>query len=227
MKNHSLLYYTTIVGMFSFNCFAQNASNLYLNQKKIGDSKAKDLAMTNKNYPGKKVEYYHVEEIINVKFGGHKTTYDVTDAELIATNNLGPNNIRIITPKFANGEKSTLKLKAAKSRIINDSSDISIAKIDQKKNTSVYIDVIKTYERMYNKGYRSVDMLKKTGNAYFFNGDMNSAAKSYTDLFKMTSDLEPEYYYRFSLSLRSIGENDKANEMLKKFNELSGNTARE
>ncbi|MFW0739440.1 tetratricopeptide repeat protein [Flavobacterium sp. T12S277] len=227
MKNHSLLYYTTIVSMFSFNCFAQNASNLYLNQKKIGDSKTNVLAMTDKNYPGKKVAYYHVEEIINVKFGGHKTTYDVTDPELINTSNLGPNNTRVITPKFANAENNTLKLKAAKSRVIEDSSAIATTEIKKKKNVSVYIDVIKTYERMYDKGYRSVDMLKKTGNAYFFNGDMDSAAKSYADLFKMTSDLEPEYYYRFSLSLRSIGENDKANEMLKKFNELSGNTARE
>jgi hypothetical protein len=39
----------------------------------------------------------------------------------------------------------------------------------------------------------------------------------------MTSDLEAEYYYRYSASLMAIGENDKANEMLARFNQFSRN----
>jgi hypothetical protein len=42
----------------------------------------------------------------------------------------------------------------------------------------------------------------------------------------MTSDIEPVYYYRYTQSLRAIGEND-TNEMLKKFHQLSGDDSEE
>jgi hypothetical protein len=35
------------------------------------------------------------------------------------------------------------------------------------------------------------------------------------------------YYYRYTQSLRAIGENDKTNEMLKKFHQLSGDDTEE
>tara|TARA_R110000868_G_scaffold153556_1_gene379032 strand:+ start:1616 stop:3553 length:1938 start_codon:yes stop_codon:yes gene_type:complete len=97
---------------------------------------------------------------------------------------------------------------------------------DKKYENFAYIDAIKTYERVAEKGYKSIDMFQKLGNAYYFNGELSNAAKWYTELFAMTSDLEPKYYYRYSQSLRSIGENDKANEILEKFNRISGNDSR-
>ena len=97
---------------------------------------------------------------------------------------------------------------------------------DKKYENFAYIDAIKTYERVAEKGYKSIDMFQKLGNAYYFNGELSNAAKWYTELFAMTSDLEPKYYYRYSQSLRSIGENDKANEILEKFNQISGNDSR-
>ena len=97
---------------------------------------------------------------------------------------------------------------------------------DKKYNSYAYIDAIKTYERVAEKGYKSVDMLKKLGNSYYFNSDLNKAAKWYGELFAMTSDLESEYYYRYAQSLKSIGQNDKANQMMEKFNQKSGNDNR-
>jgi hypothetical protein len=35
--------------------------------------------------------------------------------------------------------------------------------------------------------------------------------------------LEPEYYYRYSISLKAVGEEQKASEILKKYNQLSRN----
>ncbi len=99
----------------------------------------------------------------------------------------------------------------------------AVSKETQKKDNYAYIDAVKTYERVSEKGYKSPDMLKKMGNAYFFNEKLDKAAKCYGELCEMTADLEPEYYYRYSISLRAIGENEKANENLKKFNQLSGN----
>ena len=89
-----------------------------------------------------------------------------------------------------------------------------------------YIDAAKTYERVAEKGYESIDMLKKMGDSYFFNDELDKAEKCYGKLFSKTSDLEPEYYYRYSIALKSIGKTDKANEYLKKFNQLSSNNTR-
>ena len=97
---------------------------------------------------------------------------------------------------------------------------------DKKYDSYAYIDAIKTYERVAEKGYKSVDMFQKLGNAYYFNSEFEKAAKWYTELFAMNSDLEPEYYYRYAQSLKSIGQDDKSNQMFEKFNEKSGNDSR-
>jgi len=99
---------------------------------------------------------------------------------------------------------------------------------DKKYDSYAYIDAIKTYERVAEKGYKSVDMFKKLGNAYYFNGELDKAAKWYGELFAMAADtdLEAEYYYRYAQSLRSISQNDKADEMLQKFIQKSGNDSR-
>jgi tetratricopeptide (TPR) repeat protein len=98
-----------------------------------------------------------------------------------------------------------------------------VSKETQKKDNYAYIDAVKTYERVSDKGYKSPEMLKKMGNAYFFNEELDKAAKCYGELCEMTTDLDPEYYYRYSIVLKAIGENEKASENLKKFNQLSGN----
>ncbi len=100
------------------------------------------------------------------------------------------------------------------------------AEADKKYESYAYIDAIKTYERVAEKGYKSVDMFQKLGNSYYFNSEFEKAAKWYTELFAMNTDLEPEYYYRYAQSLKSIGQDDKSNQMLEKFNEKSGNDSR-
>lgn len=95
---------------------------------------------------------------------------------------------------------------------------------DKKYTNLAYIDAIKTYERVAEKGYQSTDMYKKIGNSYYFNGELESAAKWYAELFAMNTDVEPEYYFRYSQSLQSIGENQKANEMQQLFRQKIGIT---
>ena len=102
-----------------------------------------------------------------------------------------------------------------------------LAAADKKYDNYAYVDAIKTYEKIAKKGYKSADMFKKLGNAYYYNGELDQAAKWYGELFAMdTTTIEPEYYYRYSQSLRSIGQNDKADEMLDLFNQKSGNDIR-
>ena len=87
---------------------------------------------------------------------------------------------------------------------------------DKISDKYAYIDVVKTYERVAAKGYKSVDLFQKLGNSCYEKLDYAKAADWYCELFVLTSDLNPEYYQRYSKSLRSIGQIDTANELLEK-----------
>lgn len=106
------------------------------------------------------------------------------------------------------------------------SQNAKLTAADKKYDNYAYIDAIKTYERVAEKGYKSADMFQKLGNAYFFNSDYEKAAKWYGELLALNQEVEPEYYYRYSHALRATGDNKKANEMLEKFNQKSGNDNR-
>ncbi|KDN53800.1 flagellar motor protein MotB [Flavobacterium seoulense] len=79
-----------------------------------------------------------------------------------------------------------------------------------------YVNVTKTYERIAEKGYKSVDLFQKLGNAFYTELNMVKAAKWYGELFAMTTDLDPVYYNQYAKSLYAIGENDKANAIVEK-----------
>jgi outer membrane protein OmpA-like peptidoglycan-associated protein/tetratricopeptide (TPR) repeat protein len=108
--------------------------------------------------------------------------------------------------------------------ISNFSQKVHVSRADKKYDNFAYIDAIETYERIAEKGYESPDMYQKLGNSYFFNSELDKAAKWYGRLFALTSNVDPVYYYRYGYCLRSIGDNVKANEMLKLYTEKSGNT---
>ncbi len=97
---------------------------------------------------------------------------------------------------------------------------------DKKYDKFAYIKAVSTYERVAEKGYKSEDMFQKLGNSYYFNGELDKAAKWYGELFTMNANQEPEYMYRYAQSLKAIGQNDKANQMLEIFNKKSGNDTR-
>jgi outer membrane protein OmpA-like peptidoglycan-associated protein/tetratricopeptide (TPR) repeat protein len=108
----------------------------------------------------------------------------------------------------------------------NYAQKVKEAKANKEYEKYAYVDAIKTYERLFEKGYKSVEMLQNLGNAYYFKADLESAAKWYTELFALTQDLDVEYYYRYAQSLKGIKDYKKADAMLAKFNEKSGNDSR-
>ncbi|MFY0482854.1 OmpA family protein [Flavobacterium sp. PLA-1-15] len=101
-----------------------------------------------------------------------------------------------------------------------------LKKADRDYENYAYIDAIKTYERVAEKGYKDVGMFKKLGNAYYFNAELNKAEKWYRELFAMKQEVEPEYYYRYAQSLKSVSKYEEANKMLDLFNSKSGNDSR-
>jgi outer membrane protein OmpA-like peptidoglycan-associated protein/tetratricopeptide (TPR) repeat protein len=101
-----------------------------------------------------------------------------------------------------------------------------VAAADKKYDRYAYVDAIATYERVAEKGYKDEKMFQKLGNAYYFNAELEKASKWYGELFAMNQEQEPEYYYRYSQCLKSVGEYAKADEMLEQFNKKSGNDKR-
>lgn len=101
-----------------------------------------------------------------------------------------------------------------------------IASADKEYNNYAYIDAIKTYERIADKGYQTAELFQKLGNAYYFNAEFVKAEKWYSELFAISNDQDPEYYYRYAQCLKSVDQYDKADKMMSKFNEKSGNDER-
>lgn len=102
----------------------------------------------------------------------------------------------------------------------------SVEAADKKYNQYAYIDAIATYERVALKGYKDEKMFQKLGNAYYFNADFVKAAKWYGELFAMNKEQEPEYFYRYSQTLKSIGDYTTADKMLEQFTLKSSNDLR-
>lgn len=97
-----------------------------------------------------------------------------------------------------------------------------IQKANKKFNDLSYIDAISVYERVANKGYKSVELFQKLGDSYYFNSEFEKASKWYGELFLLDNSTIPaEYFYRYAQTLKSVGQYDKANQMLEKFNVLS------
>lgn len=89
-----------------------------------------------------------------------------------------------------------------------------------------YIDAVKTYEKLVEKGYKSTDLFQKLGDSYYFNAKLIEANNWYNQLFSMNEKVDNEYYYRYSQTLKSNQEYEKANKFLDQFYKLSANDIR-
>ena len=99
-------------------------------------------------------------------------------------------------------------------------------KADTDYKKFAYVDAIKTYERIYNKGYRSPDLSLKIGNAYYFNAELEKANKWYSEVYDSNTEQEPEFYYRFAQTLKAVKDIDKATVILAKFIEKNATDSR-
>lgn len=201
-------FFIAIASAFSLNAFAQSGQDLMASN---------DLAVVS----------YHVEERINKNFGGRITTYNVPSLNLVSTKELGENNVRIITPKYAK-----VRAKIAPFTMFNNRETKGLTSIDNitvgpintdivktapRKREYVEITMVDTYERIMDKGYKSIPMITKVADKHFFDGDMTLAVKWYTELFSSTTDLAAVYYFRYAQALISTGQTAKGTEMMKIF----------
>lgn len=87
-----------------------------------------------------------------------------------------------------------------------------------------YSDAIKSYEKIAERGFKSVEIFQKLGNSYYFKSDFENAAKWYSQLFALGGNTSNEYHYRYAQSLKSIGNYKKSDEFMLKFAENSTDT---
>ena len=96
-----------------------------------------------------------------------------------------------------------------------------LEKANEKYENYGYLDALKIYEKVAEKGYGSEEIYIKLGNSYYFNAQYDKAALWYEKLFLLNAEPEnPALLLRYSQSLKAMGSNEKAenlyNQYLKK-----------
>ncbi|QQU04543.1 OmpA family protein [Myroides odoratus] len=105
-------------------------------------------------------------------------------------------------------------------------------KADRNFDTYAYIDAIKVYETMVEKGEANASVLSKLGDSYYFNGKFAEAFKWYDELFqgsyadKNVSALDKEYYYRYGQTLKAMNYTEQADKVLQEFAKLQSSDSR-
>jgi outer membrane protein OmpA-like peptidoglycan-associated protein/tetratricopeptide (TPR) repeat protein len=80
-----------------------------------------------------------------------------------------------------------------------------------------YVKATELYEEAVRKGNDSEHVLTRLGDCYYFNSKTDKAAEWYGKAVNKYPRIDPEYIYKYILSLRSIGDYDTANEWIERF----------
>ncbi len=106
--------------------------------------------------------------------------------------------------------------------VLGQAQEKQLEKADQKYDRYAFIDAQKIYLKVAEEGYRSPQLFKRLGNSYYFNAEFEDAAKWYGELMEdATNDVESEYYFRYSQSLKALKKYDEADKWMMKFNTFS------
>lgn len=97
-------------------------------------------------------------------------------------------------------------------------------KADKKYDKYSYIDAIEIYEKVAEKGYKSVELFEKLGNAYYFNGELDKASKWYGELFALNQEVDSEYYFRYAQALKAERNYEKSNQYMELFAQKTNDT---
>ncbi len=86
-----------------------------------------------------------------------------------------------------------------------------------------FIDAQRIYLKVIQKGYESADLYKKLGDSYYFNADLPTASECYERLYrKYPSEMDVEYLFRYSQSLKSVERYKEADEIMAIFESRTG-----
>lgn len=89
-----------------------------------------------------------------------------------------------------------------------------------------YSDALEIYLEVANTGFRSIELFEKTGDCYYFRGELDYAYQWYNKLFSLGKKVDPEYYYRYAQTLKFVGKIDQADEKMQEFANMSNDDIR-
>ncbi|WP_405411557.1 OmpA family protein [Maribacter sp. Asnod1-A12] len=96
-----------------------------------------------------------------------------------------------------------------------------VKKADEYFDKMWYAEAAKLYEQALSKGEKSYsyDVLKKAGDAHYFNTDMENAYKWYNILYtRYESNISSDYLFKYAHSLKGIGNYKRSKRLLKLYN---------
>jgi len=99
-----------------------------------------------------------------------------------------------------------------------------IDKVDKKYENHKYSEAIKDYEKLAKKGRRTPQISKRLADSYYFNARYPEASKWYKNFFETEKNdsITSEYFFRYSLSLKSLEQYEQANLYLLKYYQIIG-----
>lgn len=106
------------------------------------------------------------------------------------------------------------------------SQEMQLKKANSNFENFQYIDAIKTYEKVVEKGYKSAELYRKIGDSYYFQSKLKEANNWYNKLFSLNEKLKSEYYFRFAQTLKAVGDYKKADAMMDVFNQVNSSDLR-
>lgn len=178
MKSHP--FYLILFCSFFLSSFSQKLKMTETTAGKEVLKTTKKVHSKKEVKPIKASSSYQVIEKVNMPFGGYTTTYEVSELSQVNTYDLGPNNTREIIPHHTEIEPllDTQKNKLSDSiKKTFTADDPNIMENSKKNNGYISINPLVTYERVAEKGYKSIEIFQKLGNAYFFNEKLKEAAR--------------------------------------------------
>lgn len=102
-----------------------------------------------------------------------------------------------------------------------------VTKGNEKYQNYSFSPAIDIYQRVIDKGYVSADLLQKLGNAYYFNANYEKATEVYKQLIDdYGSEVGPEYFFRYSQSLRTLGDYKNADALMARFTAMTSEDGR-
>ncbi len=106
------------------------------------------------------------------------------------------------------------------------SQEMQLKKANSNYENFQYIDAIKMYEKVVEKGYKSVELFSKLADSYYFQSKLKEANNWYDKLFSLNEKLKSEYYFRYAQTLKAVGDYKKADVMMDVFNQVNSSDLR-
>ncbi len=89
-----------------------------------------------------------------------------------------------------------------------------------------YIDARALYLDVANSDQGSSEVYAKLGDSYYFTAAYSEAVTWFDKLVNSGDDIDPEYYFRYALALKSTGDYVKSDQMMAKFNAANATDSR-